>query len=76
MRVKSTRPIARSKMRAFAGRIARPLTITLLIVCAPALSFACKGGVKGKSPENPTAVLAAIGGMAIGWKSLISRIRK
>lgn len=76
MRVKSTGPIARSKMPTFAGRIVRPLTITLVILCAAPLSFACKGGIKGKSPENPTAVLAVIGGMAIGWKSLIARIRK
>jgi len=54
----------------------RALLIALGLLCVPALSLACKGGLPGKSPENPSAVLAIIGGAAIGWKSLMYRLRK
>lgn len=54
----------------------RAFLICLALLCMPALSLACKGGVSGKSPENPSAVLAVIGGAALGWKSLLSRLRR
>ena len=43
----------------------RAVVIALCLLCVPALSLACKGGIAGKSPENPSAVLAIIGGAAL-----------
>ena len=54
----------------------RVFLVCLALLCVPALSLACKGGVSGKSPENPSALLAIIGGAAIGWKSVLSRLKK
>jgi hypothetical protein len=73
MRVISPSPGAQRGRRHHAPRA---LLIALGLLCVPALSLACKGGIAGKSPENPSAVLAIIGGAAVGWKSLMYRLRK
>ena len=48
--------------------------IALLFLAVPALTFACAGGIQGKSPENPSAVLAVIGGAGLAWRSLRARL--
>ena len=67
---------ANTRLRPRPQRRALLLVIGLAVLCVPTAALACKGGIPGKSPENPTAVLAAIGGAAIAWKSLASRIRR
>lgn len=64
---------ANSRLRA---RRAWLFLFGLAVLCLPTAALACKGGIPGKSPENPTIVLAAIGGAAVAWKSLASRIRR
>ena len=54
----------------------RALVMVAAMVLLPAMSFACKGGIQGKSPENPSAILALIGGAAFGWKALVARFRR
>lgn len=78
MQLASARPVAQPQ-RCCVRRerhSQRALLIALGLLCVPALSLACAGGSKGKSPENPSAVLAIIGGAVIGGKSLMARIRK
>ena len=67
---------ANSRLRVRRDRRALLFVIGLAVLCLPTAALACKGGIQGKSPENPTAVLAAIGGAAIAWKSLASWIRR
>lgn len=75
MQVLSTRPAVRGRVQpSKVGR--RALLIIAAVALLPAASFACKGGIPGKSPENPSAILAVIGGAAMGWKALLSRIRR
>ena len=54
----------------------RPLLVGLALLCIPAAALACKGGTPGRSPENPSLVLAIIGGVGIAGKQLLSRIRR
>lgn len=70
------RPIPEPSIGSIRNHAPRTVLICLALLCVPALSLACKGGIQGKSPENPSAVLAVIGGAAIGWKSLIARLRR
>lgn len=54
----------------------RPFLVGLALLCIPAAALACKGGIAGRSPENPTAVLAVIGAAGIFGKQLLSRIKR
>jgi len=65
---------ANSRLRARRGRRALLFVICLAVLGLPTAARACKGGLQGKSPENPSAVLAVIGGAGIACKSLVSRI--
>lgn len=63
-----------SRLRARRRRRALLFVIGLAVLCLPTAALACKGGIQGKSPENPSAVLAVIGGAGIACRSLVSRI--
>jgi hypothetical protein len=65
---------ANSRLRSRREGRAVLFVIGLAILCLPPAALACKGGIQGKSPENPSAVLAVIGGAGIACRSLVSRI--
>lgn len=60
----------------FRRRIVKRTWILALALAAPTAAFAKACNKNHPTPENPTLVLAAIGGAAISCKSLIYRLRK
>ena len=49
----------------------------IIALAVPALSFAaCSNPKAPGSPENPSAVLAVIGGAGLAWRSLRARLGK
>jgi hypothetical protein len=54
----------------------RAFLVGLALVAIPTAALACKGGIAGKSPENPSAVLAIVGTAGIFGKQLLSRMKR
>lgn len=50
--------------------------VSLALLAVPALTLAQNCGTHGNSPENPSAVLAVIGGAGLAWRSLRARLGK
>jgi XrtJ-associated TM-motif-TM protein len=56
------------------NKVAKTCLLTLAVLSVPALALAQTGCVN--SPENPTVVLAVVGGAACGWRSIRAAIAR